>query len=65
MLNTRQLRAIKMTANRTQFRRKYFDQWAKALSQQKGRILVFKPREIYEGENPSQKGKAVSGAVNS
>jgi len=36
-----------------------------ALSQQKGRVLVFKPREITEGENPSQKEKAVSGAVNS
>jgi integrase len=35
-----------------------------ALSQQKGRILIFKPREIIEGENPSQKEKAVSGAVN-
>jgi hypothetical protein len=44
---------------------KYFNEWTKALSQQKGRVLVFKQREIYEGENPSQKGKAVSGAVNS
>ena len=35
-----------------------------ALSQQKKRILIFKPREVIEGENPSQKEKAVSGAVN-
>jgi hypothetical protein len=36
-----------------------------ALSQQKGKVLVFKPREVAEGENPSEKEKAVSGAVNS
>jgi integrase len=36
-----------------------------ALSQQKGIILAFKPRKIAEAENPSQKEKAVSGAVNS
>ena len=35
-----------------------------ALSQQKGNVLVFKPREISEGESPSEKEKAVSGAVN-
>jgi integrase len=36
-----------------------------ALSQQKGRILIFKPRVGTEGENPSEKEKAVLGAVNS
>jgi integrase len=36
-----------------------------ALSNQKGRILVFKPIEIGEGEKPYQNEKAVSGAVNS
>ena len=36
-----------------------------ALSQQKGNVLVFRPREIAEAVNPSQKEKAVSGAVNS
>ena len=36
-----------------------------ALSQQKGRVLIFKPREKNEGEKLSQKEKAVSGAVNS
>lgn len=37
----------------------------KALSQQKGRVLIFKPREKHEVENPSQKEKAVLRAVNS
>lgn len=36
-----------------------------ALSQQKGNVLVFKPREVTKGEKPSEKEKAVSGAVNS
>lgn len=36
-----------------------------ALSQQKGKVLVFRPRETGEQENLSQKEKAVSGAVNS
>ncbi len=36
-----------------------------ALSCQKGRVLVFKPQATGEGENPGQKQKAVSGAVNS
>ena len=36
-----------------------------AFSQQKGNILVFRPREATEGENPSEKEKAVSGAVSS
>jgi len=36
-----------------------------ALSQQKGRILIFKPREESGGENTSQKEKAVLRAVNS
>ena len=36
-----------------------------ALSRQKGRVLVFKPRDVTEGKKPSQKEKAVSGAVNS
>ncbi len=36
-----------------------------AFSKQKGRVLVFKPREIHKGEDPTQKEKAVSGAVNS
>jgi integrase len=36
-----------------------------ALSQQKGRVLIFKPREVNEGENLSYQEKAVSGAVNS
>ena len=36
-----------------------------AFSQQKGNVLVFKPREEIEGENPSEKEKAVLGAVNS
>jgi integrase len=35
-----------------------------ALSQQKGKVLIFKPREVIVGENPSEKEKAVSGAVN-
>ena len=35
-----------------------------ALSRQKGRVLIFKPREVAEGEYPSEKEKAVSGAVN-
>ena len=36
-----------------------------ALSQQKGRVLIFEPKEANEGENPSQKDKAVLGAVSS
>ena len=36
-----------------------------ALSQQKGKVLAFRPRETGEQENLSQKEKAVSGAVNS
>lgn len=36
-----------------------------AFSQQKGKVLPFRPREVTEAENASQKGKAVSGAVNS
>jgi hypothetical protein len=32
---------------------------------QKGNVLIFKSREVTEGENLSQKEKAVSGAVNS
>jgi integrase len=36
-----------------------------ALSQQKGKVLPFRPREIGEQESLSQKEKAVSGAVNS
>ena len=36
-----------------------------AFSKQKGRVLVFKPREIHEGKDPTQKEKAVSRAVNS
>jgi hypothetical protein len=36
-----------------------------AFSQQKGNVLVFRPREAGEHENQSQKEKAVSGAVNS
>jgi integrase len=36
-----------------------------AFSQQKGNVLVFRPREMATGENQSQKEKAVSGAVNS
>ena len=36
-----------------------------ALSQQKGKVLIFRPRETGEQENPSQNEKAVSGAVNS
>jgi integrase len=35
-----------------------------ALSQHKGNVLIFKPLEVTEGENPSEKEKAVSGAVN-
>jgi len=35
-----------------------------AFSQQKGNVLVFEPRETAEGENASEKEKAVSGAVN-
>lgn len=35
-----------------------------AFSQQKGNVLVFRPRDVNEGENPSEKEKAVSGAVN-
>lgn len=36
-----------------------------ALSQQKGKVLMFKPREAEKGEMPSEKEKAVTGAVNS
>jgi integrase len=36
-----------------------------AFAHQKGRVLVFKPRVVNEGENPSQKEKAVLKAVNS
>ena len=36
-----------------------------ALFQQKGRVLMFKPRETTGGDNPSEKEKAVSRAVNS
>jgi integrase len=36
-----------------------------ALSQQEGRILTFKPREVNEGENLSEQEKAVLRAVNS
>jgi hypothetical protein len=36
-----------------------------ALSQQKGKVLIFKPREANEGEKSSEKEKAISGAVNS
>ena len=36
-----------------------------ALSQQKGRVLIFKPKEVSKAEVHSQKGKAVWGAVNS
>jgi integrase len=35
-----------------------------AFSQQKGNVLVFEPRKAAEGENASEKEKAVSGAVN-
>ncbi|MFO7667919.1 MAG: site-specific integrase [Desulfobacterales bacterium] len=36
-----------------------------ALSKQKGKVLIFKPRDVNVGEDPSQKEKAVLGAVNS
>jgi hypothetical protein len=36
-----------------------------ALSQQKDRVLTFRPREMTGGENPSEKEKAVSRAVSS
>jgi hypothetical protein len=33
------------------------------LSTQKGKLLIFKPRQLSEDENDDQKEKAVSGAV--